>query len=490
MTDPNTYYNKGLLKSKLFRVALGIVGVLLIGIFGVQLYVKHKISHLIATELPAHFEMTYADLNLNILLGNVEFEDVKLTKINLETQNTSATISIKTLEVTSISYWALFKNEQFIADDIIVNNAKVKRFKKDAKTLRFSVKDLSFKLSNFVTDRLLLKQKIPFEYAHFNMTLTGLYFDLSRYETLEIAKLSYADTTLEFHDLALSSKWSKSELSKRLLQERDYVNFKVLKGTSANFHVETIQDRFRISADNFVLNTSKLHLFRDKLIADDTSKKSLYGNSLKNLPFSLDIKYFLIADLGVFYSERVDKDIEPVSISFENIAGKIDNISNINTGKTAVAVTAKLMGKAPLQFNWDFKVLDASYGFNASVVLKDLDALTINPFLESQANVRAVGRINEMYFTIHGSNETSTGDMKMKYEDFKFSILNEDQLGINKTLTALVNLITNDGSKTDDNGYRYGEITAERDVTKSFFNYLWLNTKNGLKNTLTGNGEK
>ena len=119
-----------------------------------------------------------------------------------------------------------------------------------------------------------------------------------------------------------------------------------------------------------------------------------------------------------------------------------------------------------------------------------MEAETINPFLESQANVRALGRIHEMYFTIHGNDFESTGEMKMKYENFKFSILDEDQLGINKTLSTLVNILTNDGSKTDANGYRYGDIVVERDRTKSFFNYLWLNTKDGLKNTVVGNGKK
>ncbi|MGR7813758.1 hypothetical protein [Lacinutrix undariae] len=445
---------------------------------------------MILTDLPENLELTYAHLNLNVLLGNVEFENVTLTSLNLEANKTAAEISLETLHIKAISYWSLLKNKQLKTDNIYVEHARVKVFKKTSDDVRFSIKEVSFTLSEFVTDSLLVKKKIPFKYTDLDLELTHLYFDLGSYETLKIDALSYKKATLNFSDLAIASKWNKTILSKKLIKEHDYVDFKVAYGASEGFRVKNVNDSLKISTSNFVFNTSELHLFRDKLITNDTSKKELYATTLKKLPIQLDINSFLIDDLNIFYSERVDKDVEPVSISFENLEAKIQNLSNINTKNTTIEATTALMGKAPLKFNWDFNVFDPSAGFNASIVLKDLDALTINPFLESQANVRAVGRINEMYFTIHGNNEKSAGDMKMKYEDFKFTILNEDQLGINKTLSTLVNIITNDGSKTDENGYRYGEIKTKRDPTKSFFNYLWLNTKNGLKTTLTGNGEK
>ena len=61
---------------------------------------------------------------------------------------------------------------------------------------------------------------------------------------------------------------------------------------------------------------------------------------------------------------------------------------------------------------------------------------------------------------------------------------------VNKFLTTIGNLFVNDGSKTDEDGYRHGTINVNRNQTKSFFNYLWLNVQDGLISTLTGNGEK
>lgn len=81
--------------------------------------------------------------------------------------------------------------------------------------------------------------------------------------------------------------------------------------------------------------------------------------------------------------------------------------------------------------------------------------------------------------------------MKMKYDDFKFNILRKKSSKVNKFLTAIGNIFIKDGDKnTNPEGFRYGDIEAERDPTKSFFNYLWINVKSGVISTLTGNGEK
>ncbi len=49
-----------------------------------------------------------------------------------------------------------------------------------------------------------------------------------------------------------------------------------------------------------------------------------------------------------------------------------------------------------------------------------------------------------MYFTFYGDINESKGEMKMKYEDFKFKILRKNSFKINKVLTAIGNIFVND----------------------------------------------
>ena len=96
-----------------------------------------------------------------------------------------------------------------------------------------------------------------------------------------------------------------------------------------------------------------------------------------------------------------------------------------------------------------------------------------------------------MYFTISGDEHVANGDVKMRYNDFKFKVLEKNGLKINKVLTFIGNLFIDDGSKTDENGYRYGDIeNVKRNQNKSFFNYLWISLQEGLLHLLSGNGKK
>ena len=54
----------------------------------------------------------------------------------------------------------------------------------------------------------------------------------------------------------------------------------------------------------------------------------------------------------------------------------------------------------------------------------------------------------------------------------------------------LGNLFVTKDSEGNPGDFRYGAIDVERDPTKSYFNYLWINIRAGIFDTVTGNGKK
>jgi hypothetical protein len=104
--------------------------------------------------------------------------------------------------------------------------------------------------------------------------------------------------------------------------------------------------------------------------------------------------------------------------------------------------------------------------------------------------VRAEGEIAQLYFTVSGDHLHSNVDMKMRYDDFTFQILKDDRINENKLLTAIGNVIFKKSSYTDQDGYRYGLISVDRDPQKAFTNYLWMNVRDGMLNTTTGSGKE
>ena len=168
-------------------------------------------------------------------------------------------------------------------------------------------------------------------------------------------------------------------------------------------------------------------------------------------------------------------------------------ISNLHTqgkGDVAIDINAKLMDNGPFSLEWSFDPQNKANRFLAKGSLSNFKSESINPFLKTNLNAEVTGTIQQMYFTISGNELESQGDMKMKYDDFEFTVLKKDGLGVNKILTAVVNLFTKKGEKTDADGFRHGDFKVERNQTKSFFNYLWINLKEGLVDTMMGRGKK
>lgn len=148
------------------------------------------------------------------------------------------------------------------------------------------------------------------------------------------------------------------------------------------------------------------------------------------------------------------------------------------------------MGVGKFHLDWEFDVQNLQNTFLISGGLSNFNTANLNDFLVPNLRTQTTGTIDQLYFTISGNDNVATGDIKMSYEDFKFQVLNKERNGIKKVLSFIGNLFVNDGSKADENGYRYGNINVERVKNKSFFNYLWINLQDGLLDVLTSNGKK
>jgi hypothetical protein len=101
----------------------------------------------------------------------------------------------------------------------------------------------------------------------------------------------------------------------------------------------------------------------------------------------------------------------------------------------------------------------------------------INEFLKPALNVKSEGGIRDMRFNFAGNSQNSTGEMKLIYDNFKVEVLKEDGEEKNKLLSALANLIVNNEATSAEKEQK--NIKTKRTQTKSFWNYLWKNIRNG-----------
>lgn len=518
-----------MLRTGIFKAILITTGVVLVLALALQLMARSVVTDFLDNSIPDHIHLEYSALNANVFTGSIGMEAVSVEWSNRDTTGVYAILELDALNLGGLGYLDFLLNKtlsvghlefvkpkmsyapyrHFSAKDTLKNGrAGIKRkvtvsrlqivdgeyiqLQDGPDSIKLQVHELDLYVENLQTDNELIKDKIPFTYGEYELGTGQVRVDLGPFEVLEFNDMAISESNMLLNGLFLTSKYSKRELSKLLKHERDHIDLKIPEIKLSGLDFGYNDDRFFLYVQSGNLYGPDLDMYRNKLIADDSKKKKLYGKLLRELPFDMDIAGLGIKNARIAYAELVEEGTVPGGIFFTDVDADLKSISNIHReGEgTDIEIRAKLMGEAPLLLNWNFDSSKEDDAFFVSGRVSHFKTESINPFLRSNLRAEANGEVGELYFTISGDAISSAGDMKMHYQDFSFAVLKKNRRGVNKLLTAIGNLFVNDGSKTDGEGYRHGIIYAERDATKSFFNYLWLNVKAGILSTLTGDAKE
>ncbi|MEO9891039.1 hypothetical protein [Aurantibacter sp.] len=505
---------------------IGAILLLIIAVFSIQFYLESRIKNHLARKIPNHIAVAHKELNVNVLSGAVSIKNIS-GSVKHQNDSVYARFSADMLGLSGFSIWQFFINDKIKISQITLdkpilrisnnrttdNNSSAKKsfelnrnisigelqiddgnielINNASDNVQLRLNNMDLKMYDVRLDSTIINNKIPFTYEDYTLDVNDVFFKLNKYESLRIDALNIANRNLEISHLAIDSNYSKKELSTIIEKERDHISLAINEVLIGDLNFGVNDNRIFVTASSGVLKHPISTIYRDKLVADDLSKKRLYSQTLRELPIAISIKQLMIKNGQLAYEELVDADTDAGRIYFDQINADILGISNLDSaGNISINAEAMFMKSSPMTLEWSFDVNDRNDSFTAMGTFKDFNAESINPFLESNMRSRATGMAEEIYYTISGNGVQSKGDIKMKYRNFEFVILKKNRLGINKVLTAIGNIFIKENSKTDANGYRHGRIEVERDQTKSFFNYLWLNLKNGIGSTLIGNGEK
>ena len=497
---------------------LGTIALLILVYSAVHFYVKNKIAQVFQDELESTLHVEYDELSLNILSSHLSLENITLAH-----QSLLETAKIGRLSLDGFGYLEYFRHGTISVDHIIIDGvtaafqtrdstgtekSTASNFKEKIAVQNFQLLDADLRLVDRQTDSLLfsaeaiamevsdiklssntLQDKIPFTYSSYTLAATAIKTVLGPYENLHIDTLK-SDGAVVLNGVELKTKYTKVALQKHISKERDWICLKIPEVTLSKFDFKMEQDSLNVKIPSVVLKGLALEMFRNKLMPDDYTLTDMFGKTIRNLPFGLTIPCLMIENGSVSYSELVAPTTKPGELIFTEVTSVMKNISSVGSKPLTIKNKAKIMGAAPIELNWSFYEENGKHLFKASGVISNFNTEELDAFLRPNLRAEAKGTIDALYFTISGDEYVSSGDIKMNYSDFSFVVLKKDRLGVNKFLTTVVNLFTNDGSNTDQYGFRHGQIKVERDPTKSFFNYLWINVKDGILHTMVGNGKK
>ncbi|NNE76722.1 MAG: DUF748 domain-containing protein [Pricia sp.] len=511
-------------RKSLFYILVPLVLVLFY--FGLQWWAKASLEDFLERKLPNHISLLYEQVDINILKGSISFTKPDIQIFGKHQDSLVLMLHAKSVDLENLKYWKLINSDEIHLDGLVVShpditlyqpdttqknkdrvigllkpilienveitNANLKRIDSSKDTV-LSLDSLFVQISKWETNADLINKKLPFTYGPFELGFENLFFKVGEYENLVVDKFHVEDKQLEIKNIRLWTKHSRSELSQLISVERDHVDLTVPEFTLSKVEVGYARDSVFLNTESGLIKGLKLDIYRDKNLPDDLNAKILYGKLLKDLPFKIALRKLEIDASEVVYEEAVRSRNNAGLLKFEELAGTIKHISNLENEKNdlEISLTSQLMGDGKLELNWSFNVQDPEQRFIASGSVGNLNTATLNNFLRPNLRVSVEGEIQKMYFTISGDQFVTNGDVKMRYEDFKFQVLDKEEAKIKKILTFLGNLFVSDGSKADEEGYRYGNINnVQRNTNKSFFNYLWISLQDGILDVLSGDGKK
>jgi len=497
-----------------------IIVILLILSFYVNTIAKTKIEALIKDKMPAHIETTYKDLNVNVLRGSMTLKEPSLLIKVKDSSIIHTQLKMKSFVIESISYWDYFINDKIHIgklefkelntvhhknrttktkdssntkeeskflnsiqiDKINLENASAIIYDGTKDSTLLSLKNTSLLIKDILIDESTSSNLIPFSYEQLKMEADSVFYKAGIYENIHLNQLLLEGETLTFNGFHYKTKYTKKEYSRLLSIERDYYDIEVENLIINEFAIGYQKDDSLFFKTKLIeIDNANASFYRDKLVADDLKIKKLYSSAIRELPLKLTIDSLSIKNSQVEYSEKVHLE-NPVGIlTIKNISAGIINISNTYSSpkKTIIIIDATFMKNTAINVNWSFDVNDPSDQFRFEGHAGNLELSDMTVFLGPLLNVKVSGEVKETIFIINGNYNQSKINLSQNYNSIDLIILNKKKTK-NKFLSAVANIFINNESGDKDQLFHNVTTEATRDKTKSFFNYLAKNLKNGL----------
>ncbi len=265
-----------------------------------------------------------------------------------------------------------------------------------------------------------------------------------------------------------------------------------------NFDFLTYHKYRSLFASSLIINQGTFDLFcnPDTTKARANKIKSFPNVAIYDLKSDIRIDTVVVKHINISYSEYNTKPGKTGTITFNNTAGKLLNVTtdsaalkknNISTAQ----ITSYFMnhGKVNVFFSFNLTDKNASHSYKGSLGPMDLDL--VNPATIPLAMVKITsGKLKGFYFDVKANSKISKGKVTILYNDLKVNILAADS--INKklkhkfvaTLFANVFILKRDNPDEADEIPRSFNVVYKRPKNSPFFKSAWQTLLAAIKPTV------
>lgn len=257
-----------------------------------------------------------------------------------------------------------------------------------------------------------------------------------------------------------------------------------------NFDIQEMMATQMLRIDSIVIRSADIKSFKNRQVEQPKRVKRLFYELVQQFPVPVSVRTIVLNDMQVEYQELAQKGVSPGGIRFSQLEGVFRGLTNIMTSDHSyytLQTSGKLMGQGDIAVTFFLPVDSLNPRFEVMGNLGKMDMLFLNPIIEPLVKVKIdSGEVDKMSFRITGNQSEAEIELEFLYHDLKVTVqrYKDGELKVTSFFTKLVNGIIIDKNNPGMGRIRKVEAVAERDVYRSQFNYLWRTLLTGLKKSV------
>lgn len=498
-------------KNKIFKYAFLAVVIAIV----ILVFAQARIGNNLQSKIDdAGYE--YADLNVNLLFGNLEIEGLAIKNQPDHADSIQEYCFIEKVKIDGISYWDYLIHDRITIHKVWVQNGAVNFMPEDQKSEE-NDKSTLVAVGRIEVDSVhvtLIGNKDQLRWKRSEMLLSNLRIDtLSLDETKEmrfhldalrctevkyrhsldlheISALSIESTgeDLAINDLMIKPLKSKSDFEKNVHGRKEMFDLKTNRISFDKLDWSALANNGKIAAERLKVQGSDFIIFSNQNIQSNKPKSYKALPTLRTLGSDLkyDVEHVEIKDAYIKYQSLTEGKNQAGQLYWEDIHAEINNITNdssviVEKPFTKFDIHSKFMGESNLQIYATFDLTSPKSEYEVKLSLDEMSMQPFNQILEDASGVRVKeGDIHHLKMDMKANEDKSTGNMDLAYSDLKVRMITDNYKESKNPLKWIGSRLLirkhNQGSEA-----KPGVIDLERDTTASIWHQLWTSTFDGFK---------
>jgi len=528
-------------RPKFLKVGLAILLIFLLFLAGIQVFlsyylddlVENRLSNAVSEHTLNQYQLQIDELTLSVWNRKMDLKGVSLHPTN--SSSTAPKIEFDQFSITGIQFLPYLWNGSVSIADVHFLNPTARIVENSPDSLVFlnqTTDSLSNQTDppNITVGRFIVvggsvnlqtsdQSSSRAELHDFNLMISGIrmdstsrlnfpYFDFESFTTssgnfryafknglyaIESNQTEYSTTAniASLDSLKLIPQYPRYEFARKIGHQKDRISLTVGQLLLENPDIESLKSG-KLIADRFTINAADLDVFHSKLVPDGPDRVKTFPHmAFKNLKFPVTIDTIAINQSEIRYSEHLPDVNRPGTVTFSNVNGMFANVTNdsitVSGGhEITLDVSSDVMGVAKLDAYFVLPMNEEG-DHTARGTLASMQATQLNPILEPVGLIRTErGTIHSLQFLMDLKANSASGWTQLVYSDLKIAVLDSDHVnsGGRKWLKSVLANLLRIKENNDKEPFRRGEISKEREETKSMFSYWWKSLSIGLKDNI------